>query len=81
MLDNNKIEALLTNQPDISYAQVEGDGYHYQVTVVSAAFDGLNQVKRQQKIYALLSEWIADGSLHAVTMKTMTPAEWENKNG
>ncbi len=81
MIENNEIEALLKGQPDITLAKVDGDGYHYQITVVSPAFQNLNRVKRQQKVYALLKEWITEGSLHAITMKTLTPEEWENING
>lgn len=81
MIDNNKIEMLLNNQPDISLAKVEGDGYHYQITVVSQIFKELSRVKRQQMIYKLLKDWISEGSLHAVTMKTYTPQEWEKQHG
>ena len=81
MIDNNTIQTWLINQSDINMAEVDGDGYHYQITVVSPAFQDLSKVKRQQKIYALLKEWIAEGSLHAVTLNTYTPQEWENKNG
>ncbi len=81
MIENDEIKSLLEKQPDIQFAKVEGDGYHYQITVVSPSFQNLSIVKRQQKIYALLTEWIAEGSLHAVSMKTLTPEEWEKKNG
>lgn len=81
MIDNNKIETLLVEQEDIDLAKVDGDGYHYEITVVSPTFRNMSRVKRQQRIYALLKEWITEGSLHAVTMMTLTPEEWEKKNG
>lgn len=52
-----------------------GDGYHFQLTVVSEQFDGLRTVQRQQKVYAIVNDWIANGELHALTMKTLTPSE------
>lgn len=52
-----------------------GDGYHFQLTVISEAFTGLRTVQRQQKVYAAVNDWIANGELHALTMKTLTPAE------
>ncbi|OYW90462.1 MAG: BolA family transcriptional regulator, partial [Pseudomonadales bacterium 32-61-5] len=37
---------------------------------------GLSPVKRQQQIYAHLNPWIADGSIHAVTMKFFSRSDW-----
>jgi len=56
---------------------VEGEGNHFQLTVVGEMFEGLSSVKRQQSIYACLNSYIADGTIHAITMKIYTPAEWQ----
>jgi acid stress-induced BolA-like protein IbaG/YrbA len=40
-------------------------------------FEGLRPVKKQQLVYAALSDRIADGSIHAVNIRTFTPAEWQ----
>lgn len=42
------------------------------------SFEGLSPVKRQQLIYGALSEEIASGALHAVSIKTYTPAQWQD---
>lgn len=60
--------------PEITWS-VDGDGYHNQVVGVGEVFADLNAVKRQQFVYALLNPYIMDGRLHAVSIKTMTPAE------
>lgn len=49
---------------------------HFKLLVVSDAFDGLSAVKRQQRIYGILAEELA-GEVHALTMQTLTPAEWQ----
>ncbi len=67
------VEAALTPE----HLEVTGDGSHFQVTVVSEIFEGLRPVQRQQKIYALVSDQIADGSLHALSIKTYTGDEWK----
>ncbi|NOM01229.1 BolA family transcriptional regulator, partial [Klebsiella pneumoniae] len=36
-------------------------------------------VKRQQAIYAHLNPWIANGSIHAVTMKFFSSAAWAER--
>ena len=55
---------------------VDVDGSHVQLTVVSDKFEGLSTLKKQQLVYSALNAAIADGRIHAVHMKTLTPAEW-----
>ncbi len=59
--------------PDVEWT-VGGD-YVKEITGVGEVFEGLNVVKRQQYVYGILNSVITDGSLHAVSIKTMTPAE------
>lgn len=65
---------LQTAEPSVSWA-VDGDGYKYEVNAVSDVFTDLNAVKRQQFVYRILNPYIADGRIHAVTIRTLTPAE------
>ena len=51
-----------------------GGETHFNVTVVSAAFTGLNRVARQRLVYQTLSEELA-GGLHALSLTTTTPDE------
>jgi acid stress-induced BolA-like protein IbaG/YrbA len=70
------VQALLSEKLDQCQVSVDGDGYKYEITVIGDVFEGLNAVKRQQVVYGALNEKIADGSVHAVTIKTYTPAQW-----
>ncbi len=58
-----------------THLEVEGDGRHFFATVVSAEFEGLNRVRRHQRVYAALGERMRE-QVHALSMKTLTPAEW-----
>lgn len=51
-----------------------GGETHFNVTVVSAAFAGLNRVARQRLVYQTLSEELA-GGVHALSLTTTTPDE------
>ena len=51
-----------------------GGETHFNVTVVSAAFSGLNRVARQRLVYQTLSEELA-GGVHALSLTTTTPDE------
>lgn len=61
--------------------EVKGDGYHYEVVVVSSLFEGQGLLQRQKKIMGLFKANILDGSLHALSVLAKTPEEWEQKNG
>ncbi|WP_421682408.1 BolA family transcriptional regulator [Stutzerimonas urumqiensis] len=58
---------------------VEGEGCNFQLNVVSDELAALSPVKRQQQVYMHLNPWIADGSIHAVTMKFFSQAEWHTR--
>ena len=54
---------------------IEGDDYHRLITIISDDFIGLSRLKRQQRVNQALFQYIQDGSLHAVTLKTFTTIE------
>jgi acid stress-induced BolA-like protein IbaG/YrbA len=81
MLSNEEVEEKLRSNNEVYFVKVEGDGYQYQVTVVSDAFVNKSQVSRQQWVYTQLNELITTGKLHAITMKTWTKEEWGKQHG
>ena len=54
---------------------VAGEGNRCEVRVVSGVFSGLSRVKRQQAVYAAIRDLIAAGTIHAVTIRALTPDE------
>ena len=52
---------------------------HFKVYVVSPAFEGQKRVARQRTINRILAEELA-GGIHALSMHTLTPEEWEAKD-
>jgi monothiol glutaredoxin len=40
-------------------------------------FEGQTLIKQHQGVMATLAEPLASGRLHAVTLKTYTPAQWQ----
>ena len=51
-----------------------GGESHFNVTVVSAAFEGQGRVQRQRAVNALLRAELA-GPVHALSIRALTPAE------
>jgi len=76
IMQPEQIQALLQDKIEGSQVDVSVDGSHVNVVVVSPVFEGLSPVKKQQLVYAVLSEQIASGVIHAVNMKTYTPEQW-----
>lgn len=51
----------------------DGKG-HFDVTIVSQAFDGVNRVQRHRMVYAALGNLI-ETDIHALRIKALTPSE------
>ncbi|ODU61266.1 MAG: BolA family transcriptional regulator [Comamonadaceae bacterium SCN 68-20] len=58
------------------YLALEGDGRHWYATIVSAEFEGKRPIQRHQRVYATLGDKMQRDEVHALSMKTFTPAEW-----
>ncbi|MDR0275529.1 MAG: BolA family transcriptional regulator [Burkholderiaceae bacterium] len=59
-----------------AHLHIEGDGHHWFATIVSGVFEGLRPIARHQRVYAALGERMATDEVHALSMRTFTPAEW-----
>lgn len=55
---------------------VEGEGCDFVLNIISDELAGLSPVKRQQQVYQHLNPLIADGCIHAVTMKFFSHSDW-----
>ena len=55
-----------------------GGGDHFEATVVSDSFEGKSRVEQHQIVYAALGDLMA-GAVHALALKTFTPAQWQQK--
>ncbi|WP_047682035.1 MULTISPECIES: BolA family iron metabolism protein IbaG [Xenorhabdus] len=76
-MDANEIKKVLMEKLVLDEVIVSGDGSHFQVIAVGEIFGELSRVKQQQTVYAPLMEYIADNRIHALSIKTYTPAQWQ----
>jgi stress-induced morphogen len=59
--------------PDATELSVEdrtGGGDHFQVTVVSSAFDGLPLIDQHRRVNEALAEPLRDGTIHELRIRT-----------
>jgi len=53
---------------------------HFHITLVSNAFVGQTLLARHRAVNQVLADELA-GSVHALTLNTLTPEEWAAKGG
>ena len=58
-------------------ASVSGDGSHFEARVVGQCFEGKPLVQQQKMVYATVGKFISNGDIHALTIKSYTPAQWD----
>lgn len=75
MLSSRQIEEWIRSGLECSQVVVDGDGRHFEATIVSTQFAGLSRVQRQQRVNAVLREHFETETLHALSMRCLTPEE------
>ena len=55
---------------DVGVVDRTGGGDHFQVTVVSAAFNGLPLIQQHKLVNAALAAPLADGTIHELHIRT-----------
>jgi len=61
----------------VKVTDLTGTMDHWQVEVVSPAFEGKLTFERQKMIMGLFKNEIATEEVHALTMKTYTPSQYQ----
>jgi len=79
MITSQQIEAWIQAELPCEYIRVEGDdGQHFQAVIVSSKFNGLMRVAQHQLVYRALGTRMHN-DIHALSMQTMTPEQWQAK--
>ena len=60
----------------IEMQDLTGGEDHWQVFIVSPAFEGKGLIEQHQMVYAALKEEMGDQRIHALALKTFTPEQW-----
>ena len=76
-MDTQELRSLLSKSFEEALIHLEGDGYHYIITIVAENFEGLSKLNRQRMVNQVLMTSFQDNKLHAVTIKAFTPSEYK----
>ncbi len=74
-----ELQSLIATGLPCEHIEVSGDGRHWSAVIVSPDFEGLRLIARHKKVYDTLGARIKTDEVHALSMKTHTPAEWAKK--
>lgn len=83
MIDPQEIRALLGKafpEADVELVDLTGTRDHYQVRIVSSAFEGKTPIEQHRLVYGALGDAM-QGAIHALALKTYTPAAWQKLKG
>ena len=72
-----ELQDLIAAGLSCAHLQVQGDGRHWYATLVSAEFEGKRLIQRHQRVYATLGNRMVTDEVHALSMRTYSPSEWE----
>ncbi len=75
-MTSDELHSIIASGLACTHLEVEGDGRHWQAVIVSGDFAGKRLIQRHQRVYATLGERMHTDEVHALSMKTFTPAEW-----
>jgi acid stress-induced BolA-like protein IbaG/YrbA len=75
-----ELQTLLTEELQDCQVEVRSEGSHYDILVIGEMFAAMRPVQKQQAVYQVLNPLITGGSIHAVNIRTYTPAEWQALN-
>jgi acid stress-induced BolA-like protein IbaG/YrbA len=78
-MNAEQLQSIIAAGLPCEHLEVSGDGRHWSAVIVSPAFEGKRAIARHQLVYATLGQRMHTDEVHALSMKTYTPAEWQNK--
>jgi len=80
MVTPEQVQKYIREQLECDLLQVAGDGQHFDALIVSRLFRDKSRVQRHQLVYSVLGERMRE-EIHALSMKTLTPEEYEAQRG
>ena len=80
MITPEEIKATLSKSLPVSLVETQdltGGGDHWQLIIVSPAFEGKGLLEQHRLVNEALKEPMKDDRIHALALKSYSPAQWE----
>jgi acid stress-induced BolA-like protein IbaG/YrbA len=79
-MDPSEIKRMIEAGLPGAQVAIDGDGQHFNATIVCAGFVGKTMLQQHKMVYATLGAAMG-GDIHALSMRTYTPEEWQRAQG
>lgn len=76
-MNPQELKAIIEAAFSDGHVEVTGDGRHFSAVVVSQAFSGKNMIAQHRLVYAALGDRFDTEAVHALSLKTYTPQQWQ----
>lgn len=80
MVTPEQIRQYIEQALPCEHVAVEGDGHHFEAVIVSERFRGRSRIEQHQLVYSALGERMRE-EIHALSMRTLTPEQWQGRHG
>ena len=80
MITPEEIKHTLSKALPVSLIETQdltGGGDHWQVIIVSSAFEGKGLLEQHRLVNEALKSELGDQRIHALALKTFTPEQWD----
>ena len=80
MISPEEIKETLTKALPVTVIETQdltGGGDHWQLIIVSPAFDGKSLIEQHRMVNEALKDPMGDQRIHALSLKTFSPAQLE----
>ena len=80
MISAEEIKETLARTLPVTLVETQdltGGGDHWQLIIVSPAFEGKGLLEQHRMVNEALMEPMGDQRIHALSLKTFSPAQWE----
>jgi acid stress-induced BolA-like protein IbaG/YrbA len=80
MISPEEIKETLSKALPLTLVETQdltGGGDHWQLIIVSPAFEGKGLIEQHRLVNEALKEPLSDQRIHALSLKTFSPAQWD----
>ena len=80
MISPEEIKETLSKAMPVTLVETQdltGGGDHWQLIIVSPAFEGKGLIDQHRLVNEALKEPLGDQRMHALALKTYSPAQWD----
>jgi len=80
-VQNDELKQLIEQGLPGAQVSVDGDGRHFQALIVSEGFVGKSMLQQHRMVYDVLGDRFANETVHALSLRTFTPEQWQARGG